>query len=710
MTSEEIAVMLEEALRLCQTGALTEAEQIYRQVIEADPATPDAWNNLALICYQQDRLDSAAEAAERATGLRPHIPQYWLVRGNIELAQSRNDAAQESFSRAIELAPDFAEAHYRRALGYHREYKVALSIAAYREALRLAPDVAEIHFQLAEALTLDNQWVEAMHAYEQAFARDPAGDLDRRGCLDSLRYMHWDSLPEFWVAEIKRFFARDDIDKTRYVSIGLRALRAKSTFKKVLAAARHPQADFAPDAAALQEVMRDELLQLLLSDALVVDAELEVFLTRLRAALLFDGALRRAAPLDFICTLALQCFNNEFVFGESPAESARIAELQGEVEAALLAGNALQEPAVRLLAVCAMYRPLPALRGARGLLAAPTPERPALERLVRRAVLNTETERELRQGIRSVGGITDEVSLAVRDMYEEHPYPRWFGCDRWPPLAFAQWLENEVPMLKARAEFPAPVRILVAGCGTGQDAIWLAGDITGAEVLAVDLSRASLAYAQRMANELGVSNLEFRQGDILGLGVLTQRFDMIYSKGVLHHLQDPRAGLRVLAQLLRPGGLLKIGLYSERARASVNAARDLVRERQLPSTETAIRDFRQYVLGLGEESVLKRLCSFRDFYSMSMCRDWLMHVQEHQFRLPQIRAMLDEAGLTVLGLSDVPRHALANFRGMFPGDDAMTNFDHWDAFEALHREAFLQMYQVWCRRPDGEPGQGDDAP
>ena len=76
MSDEEIAALLDDALRLCQTGAFTQAEQIYRQVLAASPETPDAWNNLALIHYQQDRLDDAAEASQRATQLRPHIPQY----------------------------------------------------------------------------------------------------------------------------------------------------------------------------------------------------------------------------------------------------------------------------------------------------------------------------------------------------------------------------------------------------------------------------------------------------------------------------------------------------------------------------------------------------------------------------------------------------------------------------------------------------------
>jgi len=204
MTGEMIEVRLDDALRLCRAGDFKRAEQVYRELIADDPGTPDAWNNLALIYYQQNRLAEAADAVKRATQLRPNIPQYWLMRGNIEMAQHRGNDAQESFSRAIELAPQFAEAHYRRALGYHREYKLPAAIAAYRQALRIAPDVAEIHFQLAEALALHARYEEAMGAYEQAFLRDVDGEFDRRGCFECMRNLQFESLPEFWRLEITR--------------------------------------------------------------------------------------------------------------------------------------------------------------------------------------------------------------------------------------------------------------------------------------------------------------------------------------------------------------------------------------------------------------------------------------------------------------------------------------------------------------------------
>ena len=85
-------------------------------------------------------------------------------------------------------------------------------------------------------------------------------------------------------------------------------------------------------------------------------------------------------------------------------------------------------------------------------------------------------------------------------------------------------------------------------------------------MLAIDLSRASLAYATAKTRALGLETIAYAQADIMRLGAIEQRFDLIESVGVLHHLADPYAGWRVLLSLLRPGGFMRIGLYSEIAR------------------------------------------------------------------------------------------------------------------------------------------------
>ena len=319
----------------------------------------------------------------------------------------------------------------------------------------------------------------------------------------------------------------------------------------------------------------------MLRDALIAQPEFEVLLTRLRAALLLDGELRARAPLDFLCDLALQCFNNEFVFAEAQTESAQVTKLQCEIEANLRDPGIAAEPLMRAVATLAMYRPLHAMSGVDTLLAS-EPMSAGIERLIHRSVRNVLEERRLRSGIRAVGGITEAVSQAVRAQYEENPYPRWLSFDRMPPVAASQWLEVEVPGLQTPNEFPLPLRLLVAGCGTGVETLGLATQIVGVRVTAVDLSLSSLAYAQRMANELGITNVEFRQADILELAEWPEPFDIVYCVGVLMAMRDPQAGLRALVRSGASGWIIEAGSLQQ-----AGARRSECRPRNHPPAATA---------------------------------------------------------------------------------------------------------------------------
>jgi SAM-dependent methyltransferase len=194
--------------------------------------------------------------------------------------------------------------------------------------------------------------------------------------------------------------------------------------------------------------------------------------------------------------------------------------------------------------------------------------------------------------------------------------------------------------------------------------------------------------------------VEFFQADLLELDTFAPEFDVVYSQGVLHHLRDPKAGLAVLARQAKPGGLVKIALYSQLGRADVNAARELIARRNVPATPEGIRAFRQEILREDAHSPLASLLRSRDFFSMSECRDLLFHVQESQFDLPAIARMLEELGLISVGLSrHAERAAVLAYRELFPGDHSMTDLMRWHAVEARHPELFRGMYPVWCRVP-----------
>ncbi|MEJ0071703.1 MAG: methyltransferase [Pseudomonadota bacterium] len=156
------------------------------------------------------------------------------------------------------------------------------------------------------------------------------------------------------------------------------------------------------------------------------------------------------------------------------------------------------------------------------------------------------------------------------------------------------------------------------------------------------------AYAQRKTRELGLANVDYAQADILRLDQGGRNFDVIEAVGVLHHMADPIAGWRVLATLLRPGGFMKLGLYSARARAHIVRARRLIAERGYGSTAEDIRQFR-HELRRQSDVDARMLKESTDFYSTSGCRDLLFHVREHYFTLPEIAQTLEALQLAFVG-------------------------------------------------------------
>ena len=280
-------------------------------------------------------------------------------------------------------------------------------------------------------------------------------------------------------------------------------------------------------------------------------------------------------------------------------------------------------------------------------------------------------------------------------MYEENPYPRW----RAARFRGAEPLVDRFRFLcpgEPEPDWPERPPVLVAGAGTGQHPIQTALRLAEADVLAVDLSRPSLAYGARMAARLDVPNLRFAHADILALDVLEERFALIECAGVLHHLADPLAGWAVLRRLLRPDGLMLVALYSELARAGIVAARELIGAEGFPSTSEGIRAARRRLIDLPVDHPAAGLVQFWDFYSESGFRDLAMHVQEHRFTVPRLAASLEALDLRFLGFELAPAE-MERFRTMFPAPGAHLDLGCWDRFETEYPDTFASMYQLWCR-------------
>jgi 2-polyprenyl-3-methyl-5-hydroxy-6-metoxy-1,4-benzoquinol methylase len=259
-------------------------------------------------------------------------------------------------------------------------------------------------------------------------------------------------------------------------------------------------------------------------------------------------------------------------------------------------------------------------------------------------------ENDYRATLQKLTPIDDEISRLVSRQYEDNPYPRWI---RSPSIGgavpFKAFLADELGLESSRlARRDDNIDVLIAGCGTGQQSIQTAQRFPAARILAVDLSTASLAYAKRKARELGMVNIEYAQADILGLESIGKTFDFIQCVGVLHHLEDPLAGWRVLRSILRPGGVMHIGLYSELARRDIAAAQDLIVARGYEATTEGIRQFRLDLQLADQWRPFRSLTALEDFYDTSGCRDLLFHAKERRFTLRQIKESLAELELDFL--------------------------------------------------------------
>jgi len=443
----------------------------------------------------------------------------------------------------------------------------------------------------------------------------------------------------------------------------------------------------------------DDLLDAVLENTPAAGLDFEHFLTLARRALLADALATqptdKADPstLRFCCALARQCYINEYVYHCATEETDGAARLRDAIVQHIAQGT----PVPGLwIAAFACYCPLSSLADCQRLADAMT-EAP-LAGLYKQQVSEPAQEAQYRAGLTKLTPIDDRISRQVSSQYEDNPYPRWVRAPSIDgAVSFGDFLASEVGLDSSRfARRDHSVDALIAGCGTGQQSIQTAQRFRNAKILAIDLSAASLAYAKRKTRELGIANIEYAQADILKLGSIGKTFDLIEAVGVLHHLDDPLAGWRVLRSLLRPGGVMHIGLYSELARRDIASAQQLIIAQGYEPTTQGIRQFRVDLQLADRWRPFRSLTALEDFYDTSGCRDLLFHAMEHRFTLPQIKRCVEELELDFVKFN-VDAAAQQRYSLQYPGELARADLNCWTQFEVENPSTFLRMYNFYAQ-------------
>ena len=431
-------------------------------------------------------------------------------------------------------------------------------------------------------------------------------------------------------------------------------------------------------------VLNDRLLRAVLQRAVIVSPRIEALVTGLRRHALSRAAAGAANTLlgrrlDFFACLAAQCFNTEYAFHVTDEEEAWLA--------GLLSGDM---PSDGTLALIAAYRPLYSVVGKASVAS------DVLAELVRQQIDEPRREQEIRKELPKLTPI-EGFSSRMQGQYESFPYPRWFFAEYARARTFRQVVEERFPHLTFSDLPKYNANILVPGCGTGHQLAQLVAMLKNPRITAIDLSGASLAYARRKLDEKKIKIHRFGLGDILALGEWTERFDFIECMGVLHHLERPEEGLHILVRLLEPHGILRLGLYSERARRHVVEARRLVAEQGFPSSPEGVRAARKLIMSLPEDHPVHEIMQSQDFYSIAGLHDLIFNLHECRYTPLGLKALLEEAGLEFLGFDHPDPGVPVRFRERFPDDAHQTDLANWELFDIEFPDTFASMYQFWCR-------------
>uniref|UniRef100_A0A6S6MBZ1 SAM-dependent methyltransferase n=2 Tax=Citrifermentans bremense TaxID=60035 RepID=A0A6S6MBZ1_9BACT len=265
---------------------------------------------------------------------------------------------------------------------------------------------------------------------------------------------------------------------------------------------------------------------------------------------------------------------------------------------------------------------------------------------------------------------------SVRRHYELYPYPDYpllasvRRCDTYANNLEALWarFNGELPPDHLR-------RILIAGCGSFAPYPFALAN-PGSAITALDLSDKSLRRARLHCLLHGMTRPEFLAGDLLDPLIAPGPFGFIDCYGVLHHLEDPLAGLVALGKRLGEGGILRVMVYSTYTRWEEDSIRRALRLLRVRSPEHVL----QMVARSRKGSRLREFFEqSEEVSSRSGLADALLHPLVTSFKIDRFLDLVGGSGLKPLlfahrgALSD-PEQEAARIREMEERRESPGNF------------------------------------
>lgn len=693
MKSENLIIQnkFSSAIENLKKKNLDYAQKLFEEILKIDPNHFNSICHLGLIFSNTKKFELASKMFLSALKINPENASIYNNLGNIYFELGDIQKSLNFFSNAIKVDPNFIDAHFNSSLVLKSIGKLNEAIDHLNIIIKINPDDIRAYINIALILQNKGQIKKSIEYFIKAINIDPNNLTAINLFLQLIKSVKLVNLKENNAKEIKNIFylllSKNNINHNDLFNNAKSILFSEEDIKNFL------QLSNSGTLQIINEKLNNNFFFLILQKCLIRDISLEKLLIKIREILIYNKKNFKQDTLEdyknFIISLAIQSFLNEYVYFQTDDEINFINNLEKKIST--------QEKINELdIALLACYKPLYNSKILTNKLMGYSSKNDLFNEMLKLQIIEPVIENDLKKTIKSIEKISDKTSKKVKQQYEENPYPRWRFAKTKISSPFLNNLKNEIfpNKFNFKNNFSKP-DVLIAGCGTGSH---LANTIyyLNSNITAVDLSLSSLAYAKRKIEEIGYKNINYLNGDILSLKNLNNKFDIVECIGVLHHMERPLDGLKVLLELLKSDGVLKLGLYSELARKDVIKVRDFIKKEGFNSSLEDIRHLREIIKSKTDDIFYKKISFNYDFYSTSNLRDLVFHVKEHRYSIIDLIQIFEDFNLEFLGFTnpDIKK----KYSMIFPDDQKAISLQNWDKFEKKYTTSFVDMYQFWVKK------------
>ena len=609
------------------------------------------------------------------------------LQGIVNLHIAKYDEAILSFLEAIKLDKNFFDPYNNLGQAYFKKGKLDLAVESYKNALIINKKSHISYTNLAKIYYLKKEFSNSFECLNKSLAIEPR-------FIESLNLLR-----EFLVLRLE--FSQSNknlyepiiylIDKQllvqpKYIAHSVVNLLKKDKDLIDIFDGNLKDSHGAQLIEDLSKLSNISLLNNFIRICTIPDIDIENYFKFIRYKILFYDfkKIEYLKVKPFIISLSIQCLLNEYIYEEDENEVDIINALEEKICENINDEKYYLEIDIMKLS---LYRNLEKYSWIDKILSR------GINKEFESIIKEFFKEKELKNNIKSFGISNNKISELVKNQYEENPYPRWFKPTLLKKrVSINEFVSNLGLHINDKYEKTESPEILIAGCGTGQHAINTASRISNSKVTAFDLSYNSVSYGLRKSIEYKIDNINFMQGDILDVKNINKEFDIIECVGVLHHMENPRDGLREITNVLKKNGLIKIGLYSSLARRNITKFRNQYLKSDDYVDIKTLKSLRRAIINSSDEYT-KNFTKYLDFYSSSEIRDMLFNVQEHTFNISEIEELLNEMGLKFCGFTGF---GSASNKSDYKFDKF--NLINWDKIEKENPDMFIGMYQLWCQK------------